>query len=60
MGGGVKGGLHGFYPSLSDLEDGDLRHAVDFRNVFSTLALGCWGQRCDFGLRQPQRLGFLG
>jgi len=59
MGGGVKGGLHGVYPSLSDLEDGDLRHAVDFRNVFATLAQGCWGQQCNFGLRQPQRLGFL-
>lgn len=59
MGGGVKGGLHGAYPSLADLQDGDLRHTVDFRNVFATLAQGCWGQRCDFGLRQTQRLGFL-
>lgn len=59
MGGSVKGGLHGAYPSLTDLQDGDLRHAVDFRNVFATLARGCWGQSCDFGLRQPQRLGFL-
>lgn len=59
MGGGVKGGLYGAYPSLADLQDGDLRHTVDFRNVFATLAQGCWGQRCDFGLRQPQSLGFL-
>lgn len=59
MGGGVKGGLHGAYPSLNDLQDGDLKHTVDFRNVFATLAQGCWGQHCDFGLRQPQRLGFL-
>ena len=59
MGGAVKGGLHGVYPSLSDLQDGDLRHTVDFRSVFATLAQGCWGQPCDFGLRQPQRLGFL-
>jgi len=59
MGGAVKGGLHGVYPSLSDLQDGDLRHTVDFRNVFATLAQGCWGQRCDFGLRQPQRLDLL-
>jgi uncharacterized protein (DUF1501 family) len=59
MGGGVKGGLHGAQPSLGDLQDGDLRHAVDFRNVFATVAQGCWGQQCDFGLRQPQRLGFL-
>jgi len=55
----VKGGLHGVYPSLSDLQDGDLRHTVDFRNVFATLGRGCWGQSYDFGLRQPQRLDFL-
>jgi uncharacterized protein (DUF1501 family) len=60
MGGGVKGGLHGAYPSLSDLQDGDLRYAVDFRNVFATVAQGCWCQQCDFGLRQVQKLGFLG
>jgi uncharacterized protein (DUF1501 family) len=59
MGGSVKGGLHGAYPSLSDLQDGDLRHTVDFRSVFATLARDCWGQSYDFGLRQPQRLDFL-
>jgi uncharacterized protein (DUF1501 family) len=59
MGGGVKGGLHGAYPSLSDLQDGDLRHTVDFRSVFATAAAGCWGVQHDFGQRQPQKLGFL-
>jgi uncharacterized protein (DUF1501 family) len=59
MGGGVKGGLHGAYPSLSDLTDGDLKHTVDFRSVFATVAEGCWGQQRDFGLRQPQRLRLL-
>jgi uncharacterized protein (DUF1501 family) len=59
MGGGVKGGLHGAYPSLSDLTDGDLKHTVDFRSVFATVAQGCWRQQRDFGLRQPQKLGFL-
>ena len=59
MGGRVNGGLHGAYPSLSDLQDGDLRHTVDFRNVFGTLAHACWGLSRDFGLRQPQKLGFL-
>jgi uncharacterized protein (DUF1501 family) len=59
MGGGVKGGLHGAYPSLSDLQDGDLKHTVDFRSVFATVAQGCWDLPRDFGLRQPQRLGFL-
>jgi uncharacterized protein (DUF1501 family) len=56
MGGSVKGGLHSAYPSLADLQDGDLRYSVDFRTVFSTVARGCWGVRNDFGVRQPQRL----
>jgi uncharacterized protein (DUF1501 family) len=59
MGGSVKGGLHGLYPSLADLQDGDLRYSVDFRNVFATMAQGCWGVRADFGVRQPQRLDLL-
>jgi uncharacterized protein (DUF1501 family) len=59
MGGGVKGGLYGVYPSLTDLQDGDLRHTVDFRSVFAIVAQGCWGLQRDFGLRQPQRLDFL-
>ncbi|CAN5861913.1 DUF1501 domain-containing protein [soil metagenome] len=59
MGGGVKGGLHGAQPPLAELQDGDLRYAVDFRSVFATVAQGCWGQSRDFGLRQPQKLGFL-
>jgi uncharacterized protein (DUF1501 family) len=59
MGGKVRGGLHGVYPSLTDLADGDLRHTVDFRNVYSTLAQSCWGLRRDFGQRDRQTLGFL-
>ena len=59
MGGGVKGGLHGAYPSLADLTDGDLKHTVDFRSVFATVAQGCWDQSARFRLSQPQRLGFL-
>jgi uncharacterized protein (DUF1501 family) len=59
MGGKVKGGLHGVYPSLADLQDGDLKHTVDFRNVYSALARGCWGVRADFGQRDRQTLDFL-
>jgi uncharacterized protein (DUF1501 family) len=59
MGGEVKGGLHGAQPSLGDLQDGDLRHTVDFRDVYSTLARGCWGKQASFGQRQVQPLGFL-
>jgi len=56
MGGKVKGGLHGAYPSLADLQDGDLKYTVDFRNLYSTLAQGCWGLRRDFGQRQARPL----
>jgi uncharacterized protein (DUF1501 family) len=37
MGGKVKGGLHGKMPSLTDLDDGDLKYTVDFRRVYATL-----------------------
>ncbi len=59
MGGKVKGGLHGAYPSLSDLQDGDLRHSVDFRSVYAAVAKGCWGLQRDFGQRDRQPLAFL-
>jgi uncharacterized protein (DUF1501 family) len=59
MGGAVKGGLYGAYPSLADLQDGDLRYTVDFRNVYATVAKGCWGLARDFGQRDHQPLGFI-
>jgi uncharacterized protein (DUF1501 family) len=37
IGGGVKGGLYGEYPSLDDLDNGDLRYSVDFRSVYATI-----------------------
>ncbi|MBW3624520.1 MAG: DUF1501 domain-containing protein [Armatimonadetes bacterium] len=36
-GGLVKGGFYGNYPSLTDLDDGDLKFNVDFRSVYATL-----------------------
>ena len=42
-GAGVKGGVYGDYPSLEDLDDGDLKHHTDFRSVYSTV-LGNWLQ----------------
>lgn len=36
-GAGVKGGLHGAHPSLTDLVEGDLRFHTDFRSVYATL-----------------------
>jgi uncharacterized protein (DUF1501 family) len=37
VGPGVKGGVHSDYPSLTDLDDGDLKHTVDFRSVYGTV-----------------------
>jgi uncharacterized protein (DUF1501 family) len=37
MGGKVKGGMHGAMPSLTDLDDGDLKYTTDFRRVYATL-----------------------
>jgi uncharacterized protein (DUF1501 family) len=34
---GVKGGLVGKHPSLTDLDQGDLRYHTDFRRVYATV-----------------------
>jgi len=37
LGGKVKAGLHGKSPSLTYLDDGDLKYTTDFRRVYATL-----------------------
>ena len=37
IGAPVKGGLYGKHPSLTDLDDGDLKHTTDFRSVYGTV-----------------------
>jgi uncharacterized protein (DUF1501 family) len=37
VGGKVKGGLYGAYPSLDSLDDGNLHYNVDFRRVYATV-----------------------
>jgi len=37
IGGGVQGGLYGSYPSMSDLDQGDLKFTTDFRSVYGTI-----------------------
>jgi uncharacterized protein (DUF1501 family) len=37
IGGGVKGGIYGNHPSLTDLDNGDLKHEIDFRSVYATV-----------------------
>ena len=41
IGSRVKGGLYGGLPDLADLQDGDLKFKVDFRDVYAT-ALDNW------------------
>jgi uncharacterized protein (DUF1501 family) len=36
-GGGVQAGLFGNHPSLTDLENGDLKFNIDFRSVYGTI-----------------------
>jgi uncharacterized protein (DUF1501 family) len=36
-GDGIKGGMYGEAPSLTDLDDGDLKYTVDFRDVYALL-----------------------
>ncbi|MEU6075969.1 DUF1501 domain-containing protein [Micromonospora sp. NPDC047074] len=58
LGSGVRGGLYGEAPSLTDLDDGDLRFTTDFRDIYATLlarvldtdpgaVLGGWRGRLD-------------
>ena len=49
LGAGVPGGLYGEPPSLTDLDDGDLRHTVDFRDVYAMLLADVLGA-------EPERL----
>jgi uncharacterized protein (DUF1501 family) len=37
IGQGVKGGLYGKHPSLTDLDDGNLKMTTDFRSVYATM-----------------------
>ncbi|MSQ90390.1 MAG: DUF1501 domain-containing protein [Phycisphaerales bacterium] len=41
MGEGVKAGVHGTHPSLTDLDQGDLKFTCDFRSVYATV-LDSW------------------
>jgi uncharacterized protein (DUF1501 family) len=48
VGKGVKGGFYGRHPSLTDLDDGNMRMTTDFRRVYAT-AITEW-----LGYDQPQ------
>jgi uncharacterized protein (DUF1501 family) len=39
----IRAGLHGSAPNLSDLVDGDLRHQIDFRQIYADVLEGWLG-----------------
>lgn len=43
LGGQVKGGFYGERPALTNLEGGNLRHAVDFRSLYAMAVERWWG-----------------
>ena len=45
MGGKVRGGVYGRNPDLRRLSNNALRHSVDFRSVYGTVASRWWGLR---------------
>lgn len=60
-GGGVKGGLYGQHPSLTDLNRGDLKFTTDFRRVYATLLDGWLKTDSSKILGKPfEGLDFLG
>ena len=60
MGKGVRGGLYGKHPSLTELDKGDLVHTTDFRRVYGEVSQSLFGVKSKalFGKSFP-RLGFL-
>ncbi len=60
MGDRVRGGFHGDQPSLTDLDDGDLRTTTDFRAVYGELLATVLGTDPARVLdTHPAPLGFL-
>jgi len=60
VGPGVKGGFYGDEPSLTDLDDGDLRFTTDFRSVYATVLTRVLGVDATVALDKSYRpLDFL-
>lgn len=43
LGAKVKGGMVGPAPNLDELDNGDIRHAIDYRSLYATAARSWWG-----------------
>ncbi len=42
LGPGVRGGFHGAAPSLADLSDSNLKHHIDFRDIYASTLRQWW------------------
>lgn len=52
LGGAVDGGFKGNRPNLADLDEGDIKAQIDFRQVYSTVIAQWWSQPDNFLARQ--------
>lgn len=60
VGNGIKGGLYGDPPSLTNLDSGDLRYTVDFRQVYATILENWFEMPSQAALGGSfERLGFI-
>jgi uncharacterized protein (DUF1501 family) len=59
MGGKVRGGLYGKYPSLNDLDEGDLRYNLDFKSIDNTIVQDWWGYKTIKRLSQYKKINFI-
>ncbi|MBH24868.1 MAG: Twin-arginine translocation pathway signal sequence domain-containing protein [Myxococcales bacterium] len=59
LGGRVRGGLYGHQPSLSDLQGDDLKHHVDFRQMYATAIRDWWGLKPNAALSPFKSLGYV-
>ena len=61
IGGGLKQkGVLNALPDLTDLKDGDLKHSVDFKNVYATVLNKWLGADDEIILgKKYEHLGFL-
>lgn len=64
IGGRVKGGFYGADPNLTDLQQGNLKHKIDFREVYSTIIQGWFGNSASEAAQvlngNYDNLGFIG
>ena len=60
MGPKVKGGFYGDQPSLTDLDQGDLKFTTDFRAVYATILAGVLGADPGVAIDAPfPNIGFV-